>query len=111
YREWEGHCHIADPAVSTARTCALNHCHLHSSRSARILAVKRRTLLQALPAAAFLPASLWAASQSDNANPAQVSTGVYKLRVYHAAPGTLPELLARFREHTTKFFDKQGIKN
>ena len=73
--------------------------------------MKRRTLLQALPAAAFLPASLWAASQSDNANPAQVSTGVYELRVYHAAPGKLPELLARFREHTTKLFDQHGMKN
>lgn len=73
--------------------------------------MKRRTLLQALPAAAFLPASLWAASQGDNANPAQVSAGVYELRVYHAAPGKLPELLARFREHTTKLFGQHGIKN
>jgi len=74
-------------------------------------AVKRRTLLQAIPAAALLPASVWAATQQDNASPAQASAGVYELRVYHAAPGKLGDLLARFREHTTKLFERHGIKN
>ena len=68
-------------------------------------------MLQALPAATFLSASLWAASQRDNANPTPASTGIYELRVYHAAPGKLEELLARFREHTTKLFDHHGIKS
>jgi hypothetical protein len=72
--------------------------------------VKRRTLLQALPAATFLSASLWAA-QGDNPNPVQASSGVYELRVYHAAPGKLGELLARFREHTIKIFDRHGMKS
>ena len=72
--------------------------------------MKRRTLLQALPAAAFLPPSLLAASR-DSDNPDQGSTKVYELRVYQAAPGKLAELLARFREHTTKLFDKHGMKN
>jgi len=72
--------------------------------------VKRRTLLQAFPAATFLSASLWASSQRDN-GPTPSSTGVYELRVYHAAPGKLPELLARFREHTIKIFDRHGIKS
>jgi len=70
-------------------------------------AMKRRTLLQAAP---FLPASLWAAQQ-DNANPKRVSTAVYELRIYHAAPGKLAELLARFRDHTIKLFDRHGIKS
>ena len=73
--------------------------------------MKRRTLLQALPAAAFLPASLWAASQQDNANPKQTATVVYELRIYHAAPGKLAELLARFRDHTVKLFDRHGLKS
>src|ERR1700730_5685759 len=73
--------------------------------------MKRRTLLQALPAATFLPTSLWAASQRDNDNPIQTSTKVYELRVYQAAPGKLAQLLARFREHTTKLFDQHGMKN
>ena len=73
--------------------------------------MKRRTLLQALPVATFLPASVWAASQQGNDNPMQGSTKVYELRVYQAAPGKLAELLARFREHTTKLFDRHGMKN
>jgi hypothetical protein len=74
-------------------------------------AVKRRTVLQALPAAAFLSASLWAASERDEGNPMQASTGVYELRIYHAPPGKLPELLARFRDHTDKLFDRHGMKS
>lgn len=38
-------------------------------------------------------------------------TTVYELRVYTAAAGKLPELLARFRDHTTKLFEKHGLKN
>jgi hypothetical protein len=71
-------------------------------------AMKRRTLLQAAP---FLPATLWAVSQQDKANPMPSSTAVYELRIYHAAPGKLAELLARFRDHTTKLFDRHGIKS
>src|SRR5216110_1996731 len=74
-------------------------------------AVKRRTLLQALPAAALLPGSLWATSQQDNTNPKQASTMVYELRDYHATPGKLGELLARLRDHTMKIFDRHGIKS
>ena len=59
----------------------------------------------------FLPASVWAASQQGNDNPIQGSTKVYELRVYQAAPGKLAELLARFREHTAKLFDRHGMKN
>jgi hypothetical protein len=72
--------------------------------------MRRRTLFQALPAAAFLPATLWTAWAQGNDNPVQGST-VYELRVYHAAPGKLAELLTRFREHTTKLFDRHGMKN
>ncbi len=73
--------------------------------------MKRRTLLQAIPAAAFLPATLWAASQPDRGNPTEASNEVYELRIYHAAPGKLGELLARFRDHTIKLFDQHGIKS
>ena len=59
----------------------------------------------------FLPGSVWAALPQGNDNPTQGSTKVYELRVYQAAPGKLTELLARFREHTTKLFDKHGMKN
>ena len=73
--------------------------------------MKRRTLLQVFPVAALLPTSLWAGSQRDNDRPVHGSTKVYELRIYQAAPGKLAELLARFREHTTKLFDRHGMKN
>jgi hypothetical protein len=72
-------------------------------------AVKRRTLLQALPAATLLPASLWAAARQANGTSSQ--GGVFELRVYHAAPGKLPELESRFRDHTIKIFDRHGMKS
>ena len=39
------------------------------------------------------------------------SSAVYELRVYHAAAGKLPDLLARFRDHTIKIFDRHGLKS
>jgi len=79
--------------------------------------MKRRTLLQSLPAAALLPTASWAASAAHNSgaeeNPAppQSSTTVYELRVYHAAAGKLAELEARFRDHTIEIFKRHGIKS
>jgi hypothetical protein len=72
-------------------------------------AVTRRTLLESLSSVPLLSAALLAASQ--RADPKQASTTVYELRVYHAAPGKLGELLARFRDHTTKLFERHGMKN
>jgi hypothetical protein len=73
--------------------------------------VKRRTLLQAIPALTLLPASLWAASKEERENPMESTTAVYELRVYHAAPGRLGDLLARFHDHTIKLFDRHGMKS
>jgi hypothetical protein len=36
---------------------------------------------------------------------------VYELRVYHTYEGKLDDLLRRFREHTTKLFERHGMKN
>ena len=36
---------------------------------------------------------------------------VTEMRVYYAAPGKLDALNARFRDHTTKLFEKHGLKN
>jgi hypothetical protein len=70
--------------------------------------VKRRTLLQSLTAAPLLSAAVLAASKSAVAKD---SPTVYELRVYHAAPGKLPDLLRRFREHTMKLFSKHRMKS
>jgi NIPSNAP protein len=68
--------------------------------------VKRRTLLQAIPAAAILPATLWA-SQQDKGS----ATAIFELRIYHVAAGKLPELEARFRDHTIAIFERHGMKS
>jgi hypothetical protein len=36
---------------------------------------------------------------------------VYELRIYHCNPGKLDALNTRFREHTTKLFEKHGMTN
>ncbi len=36
---------------------------------------------------------------------------LFELRTYHAMPGNLDDLLARFRDHTTKLFAKHGMSN
>jgi hypothetical protein len=36
-------------------------------------------------------------------------TRVYELRTYHAAPGKMAALNARFRDHTCKLFAKHGM--
>ncbi|HYB94818.1 MAG TPA: NIPSNAP family protein [Vicinamibacterales bacterium] len=42
---------------------------------------------------------------------AQSADRVYELRTYTAPEGKLPELLARFRNHTMRIFERHGIKN
>ena len=38
-------------------------------------------------------------------------TMVYELRTYTPAPGKLDNIVARFRDHTAKLFEKYGMKN
>lgn len=46
------------------------------------------------------------------AAPAPAQDGkVYELRTYTTMPGKLPDLLARFKNHTTALFEKHGMKN
>jgi len=73
--------------------------------------MKRRTLLQSLPAVTLLPNSLVAASREQSTSAGSTATTVYELRVYHTLEGKLGDLLRRFREHTTALFEKHGIKN
>jgi hypothetical protein len=42
---------------------------------------------------------------------AQSGGAVYELRVYTATEGNLDKVLARFRNHTTKLFEKHGMEN
>ncbi len=73
--------------------------------------MKRRTLIQSISAAALLPAAnLLATDKKPFGTHAAESDAVYELRVYHCYEGKLPDLLKRFREHTTKIFEKHGMK-
>lgn len=71
----------------------------------------RRALLQSLPTIALIPAAVWAGAQPEAARAAGSGSTVYELRVYHASEGKLDDLLKRFREHTTRLFEKHGMKN
>jgi hypothetical protein len=66
--------------------------------------MNRRSLLQSLPAMALL-------AQATKAAATPSSTTVYELRIYHIYEGKLDDLLTRFREHTTKLFEKHGMRN
>jgi hypothetical protein len=73
--------------------------------------MKRRTLIQSISAAAMLPATNFLASTERGPDAAPVRDSVFELRVYHCYEGKLPDLLRRFREHTTKIFERHGMKN
>ncbi len=42
---------------------------------------------------------------------AESKTRVFEIRTYTTKAGRLPDLLKRFREHTTKLFEKHGMTN
>ena len=88
--------------------------------------MKRRTFLMAAPLAALVPCEIAEAMESTFASVAHESlakgekgqgggmggsTVVYELRIYHAVPGKIESLVARFRDHTMKLFADHGIKS
>jgi len=50
-------------------------------------------------------------SHSASAAPSVADSRVYELRTYTAHVGKFEAVLARFRDHTTKLFEKQGMVN
>ena len=50
----------------------------------------------------------WSATAVANA---QNANRVYELRTYTAPEGKLPDLQARFRNHTMRIFERHGMKN
>jgi hypothetical protein len=49
--------------------------------------------------------------KKDKSDVKKADNRVFELRTYHAAPGKLKALEARFRDHTMKLFEKHGIAN
>ena len=61
---------------------------------------------------ALLSPVLAAAGSRNGASGALDSSGgVFELRIYHAAPGRLQDLLARFRDHTIAIFNRHGMES
>lgn len=52
-------------------------------------------------------AVLWPLAQAQADEP----TPVYELRIYTTHPGKMPDLLARFKNHTCKLFEQHGMVN
>lgn len=70
--------------------------------------MKPQTALFTLAVAALAAATGWMAhGRSVQA----AGKNVYEIRTYTCEPGKLPNLLARFRDHTIKLFEKHGITN
>jgi hypothetical protein len=62
---------------------------------------------------ALVAVSSFAADSANTPSPSAFpvkDTRFFELRTYHAAPGKLDALQARFRDHTNKLFAKHGIE-
>ncbi len=44
-------------------------------------------------------------------NPTKPSSRFYEVRIYHPTPGKYAEIVDRFRQYTTKIFEKHGMEN
>src|SRR5438046_2304831 len=72
----------------------------------------KRTSLIVGAATAIFAAGFSLGSVMQNAAVAHAQAGkVYELRTYTAPEGKLGDLHARFRNHTTRIFDKHGMKS
>jgi hypothetical protein len=70
----------------------------------------RRFLIAALALGGFATLALRAADEKTANEPAPEQR-CFEMRTYHAAPGKLDALNARFRDHTTKLFAKHGMES
>ena len=71
----------------------------------------RRTFMQTLPAAGVVGADVTASAKDTKRVPHLPATAVYELREYRCYEGRLNDLLARFRDHTMRIFERHGMTN
>jgi hypothetical protein len=70
----------------------------------------KRVILLGLIAAVLATGGMAAADRADSdKEKKKVDDRVFELRIYHAAPGKMKALHARFRDHTNKLFKKHGM--
>jgi len=70
--------------------------------------MKPQTVLFTLAVAALAAATGWMAHGT---SVEAAGKNIYEIRTYTCEPGRLPNLLARFRDHTIKLFEKHGMTN
>ncbi|WP_020603477.1 NIPSNAP family protein [Spirosoma spitsbergense] len=56
-----------------------------------------------------LPASMQ--PDKPSSSPAKPGSKLYEVRIYHPTPGKYAEIVDRFRQYTTKIFEKHGMEN
>jgi hypothetical protein len=59
----------------------------------------------------FVTISLVSVAAKSAAAAEPAAQQVYELRTYTVLPGRMPAMLARFRDHTTRLFEKHGMRN
>lgn len=70
----------------------------------------KRVILLGLVVAILASGGMAAADKADNEKEKKkMDDRVFELRIYHAAPGKMKALHARFRNHTNKLFKKHGM--
>ncbi|MGV3486624.1 MAG: NIPSNAP family protein [Planctomycetaceae bacterium] len=70
------------------------------------------SLLRSVSIAALMTASVaWCTSTHAAEGDSKDAGKLYELRFYTTHPGKLPDLHARFRDHTMKLFEKHGMEN
>jgi hypothetical protein len=69
-------------------------------------------ILLAIAAVAIISANLLPTRHAKSDSPAAgAKHRVFEIRTYTTKEGKLPDLLKRFRDHTTKLFEKHGMTN
>src|SRR5688500_14588552 len=101
--------------IPVARRCCLTRsmtsavitsCHSSTSLSGAFMSPWRTPLVACLVLLSTLSSRATAQSAGQ-----EKPKKLYELRLYTAAEGKLPELHARFRDHTMKLFEKHGMEN
>ena len=69
------------------------------------------TLLQLVFATAIFALGVWSGKSSNTQAAGKGECRVFELRTYTAGDGKLESLHSRFRQHTTKLFEKHGMTN
>ena len=72
--------------------------------------MKIRIFLATAASLALFAAGYWSGAHEQIVH-ADPLARVYELRVYHANPGKLNDLLARFRDHTMTIFERHHMHN